>query len=385
MTKQASSNRSAKKRSKWRSGEPGPDGAGRDTRVDPAHVVVREESVPESSVAVEVPETTDESPDREEWERSLQRQADQLADYLRQRRRELDLRESKLNAELALLENDSRRARLWLAGREAELDEMREALQKQGETIEAEARRLATEAAKPAPQHVERERNLNTRQAELEAREVRVRAWESEIAASNEEIKTLRAELEEDLRAGGKTLADQRTAFDEQCAAVLEELAEARCRAEEKSRKADQARAALEAVRAEVQAMQRDALQDRIAAEELRIAVAETAPPATLVETLAALEAKLDRRYADRRSRPGEEGHRTRRNPRGTGRTPRTGLPREAPLRGLRQRTAPRPGRTDVPAWPPENANSTNAAAIWPKRPATGAPNGLSTAKRSAV
>ena len=247
MSKQASSNRSAKKRSKWRHGEPTSTKGRRDTRVDPAHVMVREESPHDSPVAPQVEAVCGDPTD---LERSLQRQADQLADHLRTRRRELDRREGKLNAQLALLENDSRRARLWLAGREAELDEARGDLEQQRTSLEERARQLAEEASRPAPEHVERERNLNARQAELEAREVRLRAWEAEIAASNEEIKRLRAELEDDFRAGGETLAEERAAFDERCRGVLDELAEARRRAEEKSRRADQVRAALESVRA---------------------------------------------------------------------------------------------------------------------------------------
>ena len=299
MSKQASTNRSAKSRSKWRNGERTPPGVSRETRVDPAHVVLRDEPVPypdaESSEA-------ERASRREELEQSLQRQANQLADHLRQRRHELDRRESKLNAQLALLENDSRRARLWLAGREAELEETREELHRRREELEERARRLAEEAARPAPEHIERERKLDAREAELDAREARLRQWEEELTASTKEVQSIRAQLEEELRAREESLATEASAFGEKCRAVMDDLADARRRAEEKTRRADHARAALEPVRAELRAMQRDALQDRLAAEELRIAVAETAPPATLSETIAAIRAKLDDRYAEAKS-----------------------------------------------------------------------------------
>lgn len=299
MSKQASSNRSAKSRSKWRSGERTPPGVARETRVDPAHVVLRDESVPDPSV--DIPETGRGS-QREELERSLQRQANQLAEHLRQRRRELDHRESKLNAQLALLENDNRRARLWLAGREAELEEARDELRRRQEELEDRAKRLAEEASRPAPEHLERQRKLDAREAELQAREARLQGWEMDLRASTEEVQSLRGELDAEVRARGETLEEERAAFEEKCSAVMDDLADARRRAEEKTRRADQVRAALESVRAELQALQRDALQERLASEELRIAVAETAPPATIVEAIAAIRARLDDRYAGAKS-----------------------------------------------------------------------------------
>jgi hypothetical protein len=57
----------------------------------------------------------------------LRRQAEQLADYLRSRQRDLDHRESQLNAQSAQLESDARTARIWLGERESELREREEA------------------------------------------------------------------------------------------------------------------------------------------------------------------------------------------------------------------------------------------------------------------
>ena len=53
----------------------------------------------------------------------LQSQADQLAAHLRQRQQELDRREAQLNARLAGFEQEVRDARLWLAQRNDELNE----------------------------------------------------------------------------------------------------------------------------------------------------------------------------------------------------------------------------------------------------------------------
>ncbi len=73
----------------------------------------------------------------------LQRQAEQLADYLRDRQNQLDHRKAQLNAEIALMESEVRGARLWLSEREAELAEQRQALENQEKEFLERLERLA--------------------------------------------------------------------------------------------------------------------------------------------------------------------------------------------------------------------------------------------------
>jgi hypothetical protein len=64
-----------------------------------------------------------EAPPPDLADEQLRRQAEQLAEYLRARQRELDHRESQLNAQSAQLESDARTARIWLGEREVEIQE----------------------------------------------------------------------------------------------------------------------------------------------------------------------------------------------------------------------------------------------------------------------
>jgi hypothetical protein len=92
------------------------------TRVDPAHSIgdalVRAPALAELPVAAAITDLM-----RVEGAVQLQSQADQLAAHLRQRQQELDRREAQLNSRLADFEKEVREARLWLAERNAELNE----------------------------------------------------------------------------------------------------------------------------------------------------------------------------------------------------------------------------------------------------------------------
>ena len=74
----------------------------------------------------------------------LKRQADQLAEYLRNRQKELDHREAQMNAEIAHLESDVRKTRLWLVEREAELEERQKDLSCKEKIILERLERLAS-------------------------------------------------------------------------------------------------------------------------------------------------------------------------------------------------------------------------------------------------
>ncbi|MCC6125270.1 MAG: hypothetical protein IT426_09930 [Pirellulales bacterium] len=103
-----------------------------ETRIDPAHHPggddgnILEVSSPDAgceSALVAPGEPAVESLPPDLAGEQLRRQAEQLAEYLRARQRELDHRESQLNAQAAQLESDARTARIWLGEREAELQD----------------------------------------------------------------------------------------------------------------------------------------------------------------------------------------------------------------------------------------------------------------------
>ncbi|MGH7136335.1 MAG: hypothetical protein ACREHD_11385 [Pirellulales bacterium] len=93
-----------------------------ETRVDPAHSIgdalVRPPALAEMPVAEAITDLV-----RVEGAVQLQSQADQLAAHLRQRQQELDRREAQLNSRLADFDKEVREARLWLAERNDELNE----------------------------------------------------------------------------------------------------------------------------------------------------------------------------------------------------------------------------------------------------------------------
>jgi hypothetical protein len=103
-----------------------------ETRIDPAHHhggddrSLQDISLPDAaaSSALAAPgEPAVEALPPDQADEQLRRQAEQLAEYLRARQRELDHRESQLNAQAAQLESDARTARIWLGEREAELQD----------------------------------------------------------------------------------------------------------------------------------------------------------------------------------------------------------------------------------------------------------------------
>lgn len=130
----------------------------------------------------------------------LRKHARQLADYLRRRQQDLDRRESRLNAQLAQLENDIRAMRLlwterhaeWeekrqlladreltLARRRAELGEHEEAIQQREQVLaqwEDSLRRKEVDLAR-------RERELQEQRRELVQREAALRFREEDFSA----------------------------------------------------------------------------------------------------------------------------------------------------------------------------------------------------------
>ena len=124
-----------------------------DIRVDAAHAMATESAAASTtdaateSVAQNVPSgpgpLDEETPAR--LIQHVRRQAEQLAVHLRAQQRELDHRESFLNAREAQVEQQMRAARLWLGERQAELRERQAAFESHHRQLEADRLGLQTQ------------------------------------------------------------------------------------------------------------------------------------------------------------------------------------------------------------------------------------------------
>ena len=169
---------------------------GASTRFDPPHVPNSNSEVDESSSrasdfpATPQPDTApgfriDERPDPGGGVRAIlqpplalalaryRRQAEQLADLLRMRQRELDRREARDNAQFALFEQEVRAARLWWDERSAEVAEQNAVIEGRSTALAALAAQLEARAAELA----DGMRSLNDRAERLAVREARFADW----------------------------------------------------------------------------------------------------------------------------------------------------------------------------------------------------------------
>ncbi len=209
-------------------------------------------------------------------------QAEQLAGHLRRRLKELDHRESLVNARIAAIDRDTRAARLWIAEREAELAARGDGFdqrQKELDNREAEldCRMRQAVQAKTAQDG----NNLAERLAE----QARV---EAELL--REQLRQERQQFSEETRRERRRMADeQRTALAE----VEKQREAVRHRAEQ----VDRSCAALEQLRTELARMHRETLEIRLATEELWVQLSGVAPPAALTSSLSGIRSKLADHY----------------------------------------------------------------------------------------
>jgi hypothetical protein len=118
----------------------------------------------------------------------LQLQVAQLAEHLRERLREVDRRESALNARVAQLESDLRASRLWIRERELEFQSREGELRRKIEELEEQtaARHALTGQEKSTPDSEAIRAELEQREQELRMREddARERRFEADRQAA---------------------------------------------------------------------------------------------------------------------------------------------------------------------------------------------------------
>ncbi len=127
----------------------------------------------------------------------VQTQAEQLAEHLRSRQRELDQQEAQLNARCLELENEMRTFRLWAGEREEALGERERALQQQSAGLENRSAEVAAAEETLASQQqtmAELAAQLHARVARQQQAETALEGQRGQLA---EEQRRFAAEFEE--------------------------------------------------------------------------------------------------------------------------------------------------------------------------------------------
>jgi DNA repair exonuclease SbcCD ATPase subunit len=256
--------------------------------------------------------------------RQVRLQASQLAAHLKRQQATVDHREAELNARLAAMEKEIRGARLWLnerheelAARQAELDRRERELEVRAAEIGPSRNAPPCPAPRDAQDYDEREAELAQREAELDAVARRLAESGGRGASGDDEIRALAARrenldrLQQLLESERARLAQERQRLDDERATLVESLEAERQRAAEERQRAstehEHARrelarqcdevaarhAALEKLRADVFKWQQEALETRLATEELWSRLCGSMAPAALARSLAQIRLRL--------------------------------------------------------------------------------------------
>jgi hypothetical protein len=240
----------------------------------------------------------------------LKRQAEQLAEYLRERQKELDHREAQMNAEIAQLEAEVRNARMCLGEREAELEQRRLELDHRENEFLERLDRLATadaalerQAVKASDQAArspvldareeqirENAAILQRRRQELEEAEKCFSQARAEVQKLHEQLIADRLELRDEIR-----LERQRLVLQQRQA--MAELEKKRKALDARGEHVEQCRDSLVKLRAELRQMHREAMEIRLAAEELWMKLSRAVPQAALAQSLGIIRNQLTEHY----------------------------------------------------------------------------------------
>ncbi len=297
------------------------------TRVDTAHLRPGDTSMSET------PPAQPSESNVVEIVQQVRSQAAQLAAHLQRQQTAVDHREAELNARNAAIENQVRSARLWLAEQHADIAERQAEADRRGKEIaqrEAELvlrakpmlqqKTLSEQAAPEENESADRTAELDRRQAELDALAERLadrlamaektedaqhalRALEKRRENLERAEKLLSSEQSE-LERQRRQLAEERITFGEQSQALRQRLASEQQRAiaendktwRELKRQSDELaarQAVLERLRADLARAQQEALEIRLATEELWARLCGTMAPAALTRSLAQIRLKL--------------------------------------------------------------------------------------------
>lgn len=302
-------------------------------RVDPAHVTASQPAAaePNASGSAALEPASPVSAVEAATAITVQQvrsQAAQLAGHLQRQQAIVDHREAELNSRLAAMENQIRSARLWLNERQAELSQQTAELdrrdadiaQREAELAGGPKSKLKGSRAGIQTEQEERAAELDRREAELTALAER---WAERVASAEQvqdvqqllhAIETRSENLDRaeklmtaeqaELQRQRRQLDEERAVFaassqaDRQKRAEDEQRAIAECdrTRHELKRQADELAArqgTLERMRADVARSQQEALEIRLATEELWSRLCGTMAPAALTQSLAQIRLKL--------------------------------------------------------------------------------------------
>lgn len=156
--------------------------------------------------------------------------------------------------------------------------------------VEGPVERPAAQVARPSLVE-DRSIGLGVRQEELEQAEALLIEGRDELARQRQELECLRERLDSQRQADRQWLADQRRRWEAELAAAKRSL-------ERQNEQLDHRRRALEQTRDQVSCLHREALELRLATEELHVQLAGPAAPSALMRSLAALRERLAQHYA---------------------------------------------------------------------------------------
>jgi hypothetical protein len=315
------------------------------TRIDAPHPL-RTEQPKAPATAEPVEPAPDGLRCEEQAAEQLQRQAEQLAEHLRLQQKQIDHRESQLNARSAQLERDTNTARLWAKERDAELQAAEEKLAATEARVQTSLQRLATadasqrkkvsddganyalrekairereeklterekaqikadrEAADNTTEHSEltqqqsvREKMLRRAAESLQRKQEELDAAETRLAEAQRNAEAIQKQLS----AGRQELLDEGEQQRERLAIengrAKEQLHQQREAVRRRSEYVDQSHRVLERLRGELGTMHRETLEIRLATEELWAQLSGAAPPAALIRSLETIRARLAEQY----------------------------------------------------------------------------------------
>ncbi|MDP6721374.1 MAG: hypothetical protein QGF59_22090, partial [Pirellulaceae bacterium] len=211
--------------------------------------------------------------------------AGQLATHLRTRQRDLDRRESQLNARAAELENDLRASRMWFHEREQESAQRELELQQHVNELEERATAIAaTEvSADLDSESLQRDQvranALDKAEEQLNKQFAKLKLQSDLIAAEREELRAQKREHECEVVQRDK---NHKAAF-----------AKKKRQLDQREKFLDQREATLDGLQSDVGRLHRDSLEMRLIAEQLWSQLAGKLTPAELTKSISDSRSKL--------------------------------------------------------------------------------------------
>ena len=173
------------------------------------------------------------------------------------------------------------------------LEVRRNSLERQAETLSQRALEWAEQASRPSPQQAQRAAELDERANQLELQRQSLTEAEDVLVRNDAALRTWRDELQQERAHLAQQARIDRRRWAEEHRAATTDLARQRDTLERAGRQLDARRQALDELRGELMAMSREALESRLAAEELVAGLSTSLAAPVLATSLADGRARL--------------------------------------------------------------------------------------------